>query len=566
MAPCPGKGPLDAISAKGTQPTFALLNGFRKSSAQDRLAQLGCALLRDGLHDQFEVSRTVFECLLPQLSYALPSVNAAAAALGAVYEMQTASASTIDGKTVIVAAQYGAAVREVQRELLARPYGAVPILVACMLLACVDVLLYRMRLALMHVRGAMRLLEERNASMRQSCTGSADAAPLEEEDDDLTLFFRTLDIQTISYADGLPPEMHVAHVRPPLHTASASPCVYRTDRELIALIQACLSFTSRALQYRYRPPSLAPVDLSVEQGRHIAALRLWLRYLDYEVLPFTRASPCHAGGVSSKYMHCLVLRNLCLSAITYTSQILNPHETGWDAYAHEFEEIITGAELILGNRRCKGSQAPSPSAPPFTFTPSPGIIQPLYLTVLKYRHPQWRRRALELLRQCDKEGPWDGKLMAAAGQCAMDAEESELVEARSRSIDVELGCFGEDAGKVDLAVLVPERVRISGCRPDNGTDEEDAPDWEWMKEGEFASNHAMRCRMKTTLVRLSRCKDVQRMLVAGLHRRIPDDNAAWLQEHWERWTETVELPHRGGEATAWVLTSMEPRGIELPRR
>ena len=89
-------------------------------------------------------------------------MNAAAAALGAVYEIQTVPLSMVDDKICLVATQYGAAVREVQHELSNRPYGAVPILVACVLLACADVLLRRPRFALMYLQGAIRLLEGRN--------------------------------------------------------------------------------------------------------------------------------------------------------------------------------------------------------------------------------------------------------------------------------------------------------------------------------------------------------------------------------------------------------------------
>jgi hypothetical protein len=472
--------------------------------------------------------------------------------------MQTAPLHHVDTKTLLVVAQYGAAVREVQRELVNRPYGEVPILVACVLLACADVLLSRMRLALLHVRGAMRLLEERNAMSAapsltragQSLAGtndgftiSTDSLRLEEEDDDLTVFFRTIDVQTVSYADGLPPEMHVAIVRTPQDTVSSSPCIQRAGRHLIALIQACFCFTSHAAQYTYRPRIFLPPELPIEQGRHIAALRLWLQQLDSNILPYVKASRCSASAVLSEYMHCLMLRNLCLSAIVYTSTILDPYETRWDDYAREFQQIITGAETIIDNRQRKRPKALTSSTSAFTFTPSPGIIQPLYLTVLKYRHPRWRRRALELLRQSDKEGPWDGRLMAAAAQRAVEVEESELVGAKSCSISVEQDDGNEDTLQVRLGEMVAEHVRISGCGRDDGLDDDDdgASDGEWMREWEYTSNRGAICRPNMSRVRFTRCRDVDRLLVAGLRQQMPGDKVAWFHEHWERWTETVEL-------------------------
>ena len=530
----------DAILTQEARPAYAPLDGFRRSSTQDRLARLGCGVLRDGLHDQFEVSRAVFECLLPQLSYALPSVNAAAAALGAVYEMQTAPLGTVDGKTWLVVTQYGAAIREVQQELCNRPYGAVPILVACLLLACADVLLRRPRFALMHLQGAIRLLEERNGmstlapgsivssdGVSHRLTSNTDPLPLEEGDDEITALFRTLDVQTVSYADGRRPRMQIALVRTSQDAPTSPISVYRTSRDLIALMQACYCFTSYASHFKYLPQVLVPAELFIEQGRQIAALKQWLRRLTYDILPYVKPSSDSTRTATAEYTHCLMLRNLCLSTIIYASTILDPYETGWDIHALDFQEIITGAELILENRRRKRCGALSSSTTAFTFTPAPGIIQPLYLTVLKYRHPKWRRRALELLRESGKEGPWDGNLMAAVVQCAVEIEESELLRHADSSVE-------------HLENIVPERVRISGCGPDEDTD--GIIGWESTKDGRNMSHVGSTSRWILLRVRLSRCKDVDRMLVAGLEIQEPGGEAAFTHKrHWEKWIETVEF-------------------------
>jgi hypothetical protein len=513
------------------------------------------------LHDQFEASRALFECLLPQLSYALPSVNAAAAALGAVYEMQTAtSPSTDDSETRLVAAQYGTAIREVQRELLNRPYGPVPILVACVLLACVDVLLRRRRLALMHFRGAIKVLEERNGMSATSASGSSpmdssggvcnrltpkvDPLPLEEGDDDITVFFRTLDVQTVLYADGLEPQMQIALVRTPADLASTPNSVYRAGRELIALMQACHYFTSFASQYKYCPRIFIPAELFVEQGRQIAALRLWLRGLDYTILPSIKPSADSSGTASSsKYTHGLMLRNLCLSNIIYASTILHPYETDWDVHAGDFQEIIIGAETILENRHRRRCGMPSSQSSAFTFTPSPGIIQPLFLTAMKYREPKWRRRALELLWRSGKEGPWDGKLMAAATQRTIEIEESEIARDTESSIgEGQAGARHNDARGARLANIVPEHIRICGCGPGGDVDAEGLFDWEWTKEWAFVSQGACIDRRDVSPVNFCRCRDMDKMLAEGLNGKARGEEAPWKDKrHWETWTETIEF-------------------------
>ena len=541
-----------SIPKPENRPAYALLDGFRKSPVQDRLAQIGCSVLQDGLRDQFEVSRAVFDCLLPQLSYALPSVHAAAAALGAVCEMQTAALTTFDGKKWLVGAQYNAAIREVQYELRSRPYGAVPILIACVLLACADVLLRRPIFALMHLQGALGLLEERNA-ISTLASGSSppslgdashesspieDPLPLEEADDEITALFRTFDVQTSSYADGRQPGMQIAQVRTSQDPVSSPVSLQRSSRELIAIIHACYCFTSQASHCKYLPQKLVPVDLFFEQGHHIGALKLWLRRLTRDILPTLKASSNHQSAGTAKYTHCLVLRNLCISTIIYASTILDPYETAWDTHASSFQDIVTGAELIHNHRR-RGQRGFLPSSTTaFTFSPSPGIIQPLYLTVLKYRHPIWRRRALEVLRHSGKEGPWDGKLMAAAAQCTVDAEESEL----ARDVDSSVRVEQVDEGLRHLEDIVPERVRVSGCGPMDDIDAERISGLEWTADRRNLVQVGSGCRPNFCRIRLSRCRDVNRMLAAGLEEQDTAEKPAFTHErHWEMWEGNLEF-------------------------
>ena len=542
--PYPGQSELElpkpraeAVRTKETRPAYAMLDGFRTSAVQDRLARIGCSVLRSGLHDQFEANRAVFEYLLPQLSHALPSVNAAAAALGAVYEMQTAPLITSDGKTWNVEAQYGTAIRQVQHELRHRPYGTVPILVACILLACTDVFHRRLRSALMHLQGAIKLLEGRNAASA-TAKGASPLSPgvvghglcpqpgpllLEEEDDEITALFRMLDVHTSSFADGRPPDMQIALVPTSPNPASSRITVQRTSRELIAIIQACYCFTSQASQCKYLPKVLVPADLLIQQGHHLGALKLWLRRLTHDILPTLEPSARQPSAATVQYTHCLILRNLCISTIIYASTILDPHETDWDIHARNFQNIVTGAEMIHACRRRQRGEAWPSSTLASTFTPSPGIIQPLYLTALKYRHPIWRRRALELLRQSGVEGPWHGRFMAAGAQCAIHAEESEF--ARDANSSVKVGKV--DAGSIHLESLIPERLRISGC----GTDVEGVSQWERTQGGKTVSQ-----------MRLSRCKDVNGMLAAGLEEQDPAKQPAFKHKrHWDIWTETVEF-------------------------
>ncbi|RMD40854.1 hypothetical protein DV735_g4285, partial [Chaetothyriales sp. CBS 134920] len=86
------------------------------------------------------------------------------------------------------------------------------------------------------------------------------------------------------------------------------------------------------------------------------------------------------------------------------------------------------------------------------FTPSPGVIQPLFFLAQKCRHPLFRRRAIALLRGAGIEGPFNGSTEAAIAQRIVEIEEDRPYKS----------ALGEDD---DILLLqdIPDSRRIISC-------------------------------------------------------------------------------------------------------
>jgi hypothetical protein len=109
------------------------------------------------LQDESSFSRGVWEYLLPQLSHAIPTVNAAAAAFGAFYEMRSMP-NTTDRLKSIATKQYDIALLTLQHDISSQPHGSVPILLACVMLASAELMQRHQFNALKHLQGAFKIL------------------------------------------------------------------------------------------------------------------------------------------------------------------------------------------------------------------------------------------------------------------------------------------------------------------------------------------------------------------------------------------------------------------------
>ena len=298
-----------------------------------RLARVGVNLLSDGLSDQFDFTISIFDMLLPQLSHAIPLVNAAAAALGAIYELQSTASSTgkSDERNAIAASQYSLAIKAMQQDLQVQRFGTVPLLMVCMLLACSELLLRRRSYSLMHIQAGFKLLEDRRATLESTMFASASSshgdvssspseAPFSEEDE-ICILFRTFDIHSSTYADGRMPTMPAPRPWLPPAVLSENIDPKSMGIDLISTIHRCLYFTSTAGQYKYLPTSHVPPEIIIEQGRHLGILNAWLTRLDRYVMHRSILGASQAKPEDRNHLLMLDCSAVMLSSLVFLSSL-----------------------------------------------------------------------------------------------------------------------------------------------------------------------------------------------------------------------------------------------------
>lgn len=341
-------------------PTYALSDAIWQSPEQSRLATLGCWVLsNDPMIDKVAVpNSSVWIQLLPQLVHSSRTAYACAAAFGAVYESCLISKDRKDSEN-IASKLYSKALSAMQEDLNDLSSGTAPVLLSCILLACVEVLQRRRGNALRHLEGAFKVLElSDDASLcltppatiatppaESSPSPETTPAPVMPKKDDLFLLLKSLDLQTSTYVlsrtPSLPARTPSFPAFPIDHTEFGFMSVRGADLQLIIILHNLHHFTSFASKMKYLPPARIPRESSIEQGRHIAQLALWLKCLDANVL--------HRNHILSPraHRHALMLRAQCLIAQVYASTILCPYETEYDRHASSFQQIIEIAEVVV---------------------------------------------------------------------------------------------------------------------------------------------------------------------------------------------------------------------------
>lgn len=509
-------------------PLDGLLGYSSRCPTQARLANVGVALLVRSFCDQFEFSVSIFERVLPQLSHALPSVNAAAAALGAIYEVQMLESTNCDVEDATAAKQYDLAIRSMQHDIRQQPFGRVPLMMICILLACSELLLRRRSYALMHAEAAFNLLNAQRSLSDAGIDTISELMPFNLDNDstsravldeaEMFMLFRAFDVQVSFYADRrtprMPSQIQTSTSAVVLHPISTRDFEYH----IISVVHDCLYFTSSVGHLKYVSADTLQSDAREKQARHVASLTVWLQKLDQYLAPGLEVDTRREELQTESRSQLLTLRNLCLSMTVIASTILTPYETAFDAYSWHFQQIVLAAEEILEERDSyqptttmdcdeflqneKGANQPY-----LTFTPLPGLLQPLFLTALKYRHPKWRRRAINLMRRAGVEGPWIGKLIAVVAERLAEVEEVSSGFATFLLTRREADPIGDDHGTAVGPSSIPEAARISGVGMDVDMEKLSAT-----VPNEYQSANWTAKSSGRTCVRFMRCKGVETML------------------------------------------------------
>jgi hypothetical protein len=458
------------------------------ASPLDRYVYLACTVLSQGPRRAKSESEIAFwSYAVPQMIHSIPAVQAAAAAFGASYDEHMLRSQA----GLATTRHYYQALRLVQNEVSVLRNGALPCVVACLLMAFTETLQQRSDRGYMHLQGALAVMATRGNSSSMS--------PI--DDDGLSTLFEKLNLHSATYATSL--DVPYAAGSNDSTLVSMSP-----DRALYRILHVCYRFISTALPYKYAHPTQIPSDLLIEQGRLRGNLQQWLssNQLDPQQ---TISDP--------KNEQLLVLRMQCYTALIYVSNALQPFESAYDDYALEFQEIIASAKAVLDIRdRGKATN----SLP--LFTPEMGIIQPLFFATLKYRNSFWRKRALSLLRKGGREGPWCGAIEAQILDVVIAAEENTLDKLSSNVDESQPSMPSTD---------VPEHQRVHLCLVQDYLDRR----YESITLDKGAGSPARFAR-----VQLCKCRDMESML--SDETRSPRKDFWADERYWDTWHKNVLLP------------------------
>lgn len=298
---------------------------------------------------------------------------------------------------------YGRSLRGVQEAL----YGNMQItqrietLFALSLVISYEILRGNGPAALVHLQGALHLLP---GSLMTSSRHSEDSATLEQ----LRLLYLQLEVGALSFAGALSPTMSTAvvdHVSKKANHEISIPGI--TEESLLQAIRAkfiCLKF--RGLQALKCSKSANNTRLAL-----LKELRGWFQlfYPVFDAMTGPSRTSSSMSAPASRECRFLHIHYLVLT-MRLSSFCPEPREVLFDSFGASFDAIITHAKTLID----QGQH--------LLFTLGMGLVEPLYITVLKCREPHKRLAALELLRMCRQEGAWDGPLMACIAEHVIRVE------------------------------------------------------------------------------------------------------------------------------------------------
>lgn len=330
---------------------------------------------------------------------------------------------------------YEKAVGSIRGELQSKTQADADTIISCILLLCAELVLQRWQKALLHLQTLQTLFYTAISSgtCRQD-TSSSD------------LLFRMFDTQKVMFST----YTRSPAISPiPLEERTEMPEVFTDmnvlDKYVIWTVHSIVCFTSSIIFATCQDKISEELRREYHQQvkaaeRCIEIIEVWLKSNDENI----------------KRLHVMRLHNICISTLLELSCIFATTELTWNTYIDKFERVVSQTETILEARRWEAAQVGTSGTHQFSL--SLGIIQPIYFTALKCRHPLLRRRAIECLRQAGREGPWYGRVLADVAERCMFMEEAQLAP----SLILDSHHTIPITARL-LSAIIPEEQRIVDC-------------------------------------------------------------------------------------------------------
>ncbi|CAG8408067.1 unnamed protein product [Penicillium salamii] len=337
-------------------------------------------------------------------------------------------------------------------------------LVSCVLFICVETIQGRMEEALRLLQQGFSLIHDLRA---KACHTSVSFTKVDLLENTIIPLFLRLNTVALSIS-GTPPSTIFSFSR------SAKNEFLSLDsarQEITTLAAECMIFQREAELHLQDVTDEADVNqqLRVTQQNLIHRLECWFHAYT-ELCQRSQHKLSTGPGKPADFEPTLLTYHAASSV--YVATCLTRHQSVYDAHLNHFQTIVDQSSLALD-----ALARPNGIPPPFTFEMGVGL--PLYLTALKCRYPNLRRKALQL----SKQGPLvqgfykclPGIALAGHLMTLEETYSTQLAQAMNQnsvpqpSIIINIGDETDNA--LDLAALIPEEARICDAgvfRPQNG--------------------------------------------------------------------------------------------------
>lgn len=183
----------------------------------------------------------------------------------------------------------------------------------------------------------------------------------------------------------------------------------------------------RYMKYRKYDRLVLPDDVS-RQSALIRRLEVWDSALN-DMLASDHITARDIDAAKTLRIHQLI----CL---IWLRRCMTPEESANDVSMSEFETAVNLAETISSVAGTRGQRSDLNSS---TFLFDMEIVSPIYFVGVKCRHPQLRRRAINVLSGTwRREGLWDSNLAAVIAQRCAEIEEKNLTTLDGSELPAEI--------------------------------------------------------------------------------------------------------------------------------
>lgn len=363
------------------------------------------------------------EPVIREAVIALGSLHEDYESRGGRYDQSVASSASYKDTALL----YGRAIRKLyQRIDTISGETANLAVIASIIFACFEVLRRNNMAAVVHYQNGMRQLMkqinerehlEASISIQEDAT-LVRAKPQDDLDRMLRVFAR-YDIQACTFSKSKAEALDIKLPAVPSNEIGLTEIRRYLDNLLIAVYQLVKSDLS---MFRYwKADEVSPAWLE-KRNEALNTFQGWLDVLEKHI-PSDAVTLRNHGITASKSILGLILQVKIAMIMLRTCIDCGP-ETTFDQFNSQFAEMVSRVEDMTRILDLEAGVPLDRETVPFSM--ELGVIHPLFFIACKCRDWDLRRRAIAELKECGKEGVWEGPIMAVVAERIAQIEEQGL--------------------------------------------------------------------------------------------------------------------------------------------